>query len=501
ALHRWAASSRISAAAIMGETHSLLTATISRLAEVSTIWWAGFLLLVIFTRLFYRMFMHPLRKIPGPTLAKITELWRTGRYFRGKWHEDILECHRKHGPVVRLSPNEVSIVSPDLIKTAFGYSTGTVKFFGATNPAQHGFLRKRVSAVYSMSAVVSMEGKIQPVLSTTWKRFDEFAKLDQPINLSMWTSYFTYDVVGTLCLSEPIGFLRDGYDKKGFISGIHRAFYWMARLLHLRITDYARAFTNFSIDKIIQRIHEGSNKSTDRDMLDHFVDMKGPSGDPAPPGDILAEVGNLLAAGADTTSVAIKAVLGPLLQDPDRYARLRKEVDAVFEANNGPVEGSGVLSYNVIKDLPFLTACIKEGERLHPSIIYQLPRLAPTDGFNIEGYYIPPSATISMSPLAQNRCQAIFDNDADTWRPERWIPGEGTSAEKIKEMDKQNATFGYGSRTCVGRNLATFEVYKFVAQLITRYDVELLNPSNPWSVRSSWFAEMDNLHIRLKHRV
>lgn len=73
------------------------------------------------------MFMHPLRKIPGPTLAKITELWRTGRYFRGKWHEDILECHRKHGPVVRLSPNEVSIVSPDLIKTAFGYSTGTVK--------------------------------------------------------------------------------------------------------------------------------------------------------------------------------------------------------------------------------------------------------------------------------------------------------------------------------------------------------------------------------------
>lgn len=326
-----------------------------------------------------------------------------------------------------------------------------------------------------MSAVVSMEGKIQPVLSTTWERFDEFAKLDQPINLSMWTSYFTYDVVGTLCLSEPIGFLRDGYDKKGFISGIHRAFYWvsnmgylplqsswllnpvihkMARLLHLRITDYARAFTNFSIDKIIQRIHEGSNKSTDRDMLDHFVDMKGPSGDPAPPGDILAEVGNLLAAGADTTSVAIKAVLGPLLQDPDRYARLRKEVDAVFEANNGPVEGSGVLSYNVIKDLPFLTACIKEGERLHPSIIYQLPRLAPTDGFNIEGYYIPPSATISMSPLAQNRCQAIFDNDADTWRPERWIPGEGTSAEKIKEMDKQNATVG---------DLSSWSLWSFVS--------------------------------------
>lgn len=314
-----------------------------------------------------------------------------------------------------------------------------------------------------MSAVVAMEGKIQPILNNTWERFDEFAKLGQPINLSMWASYFTYDVVGTLCLSEPFGFLRDGYDKNGFISGIHGAFYWIsnlgylplqsgwllnpvihriAHLLHLRITDYARAFTSFSIDKVIQRMREGSNKTGDRDMLDHFVDMKDPRGEPAPLGDILAEVGNLLAAGADTTSVAIKAVLGPLLQDPARYDRLRREVDAVFKANNGPAEGSGVLSYNVLKDLPFLTACIKEGERVHPSIIYQLPRVAGADGLNIEGYYIPPSATVSMSPLAQNRCEAVFGHDADTWRPERWISGEGNSIEIIKEMDKQNATVG-----------------------------------------------------------
>jgi cytochrome P450 len=71
----------------------------------------------------------------------------------------------------------------------------------------------------------------------------------------------------------------------------------------------------------------------------------------------------------------------------------------------------------------------------------------------------------------------------------------------LRIADEYQLQFGYGSRTCVGRNLATFEVYKFIAQLITRYNVELLNPSNPWTVRSSWFAEMDNLHIRLKRRV
>jgi cytochrome P450 len=312
-----------------------------------------------------------------------------------------------------------------------------------------------------MSAVVSMEGKIQPVLNNIWQKFDEFAKLGQPINLSLWASYFTYDVVGTLCLSEPMGFIRDGHDERGFISCIHGAFYWIsnlgylplqsswlsspiadkvARLFRLPITDYARAFLAFSIDKIIQRMKDGPNRSGDKDMLDHFVDMKGPQGEPAPIGDVLAEVGNLLAAGADTTSIAIKAVFGPLLKDPARYERLKGEVDAVYIASNGLQEGSRVLSFNKLKDLPFLSACIKEGERLHPSIIYQLPRVAPADGLNIEGHYIDPSATISMSPLAQNRCQEIFGKDADTWRPERWIPDEGNSLEKIKEMDKQNAT-------------------------------------------------------------
>ncbi|KAL4874501.1 cytochrome P450 [Aspergillus karnatakaensis] len=340
-----------------------------------------------------------------------------------------------------------------------------------------------------MSTVVSLEGKIQPVMNTLWQRFDEFAKRGEPINLSLWASYLTYDVVGTLCLSDPMGFIESGYDKDGFIGCIHGAFYWISnlgylplqsswlttsftdlasRVLGLPLSRYSRAFGTFSVGKIIQRIQEGPKRTGDRDMLDHFVEMKDPQGAPAGIGDVLAEVGNLLAAGADTTSVAIKAVLGPLLQDPVRYKRLQMEIDAVPRTSNDSEDTHDPLSFNKIKDLPFLSACIKEGGRLHPSITYQLPRLAPADGLNIEGYYIPASATLSMSPLAQNRCRDIFGEDADVWNPERWIKDEGNSLEKIKEMEKQLATFGYGSRTCIGRNLATFEVYKFMAQLVSR---------------------------------
>jgi hypothetical protein len=82
---------------------------------------------LVIIRALYRAYLHPLRKVPGPRLARVTELWRSNRYFRGQWHHDILKLHRQYGPVVRVAPNEVSIVSPDLIKTVYGYTEGTRK--------------------------------------------------------------------------------------------------------------------------------------------------------------------------------------------------------------------------------------------------------------------------------------------------------------------------------------------------------------------------------------
>lgn len=355
------------------------------------------------------------------------------------------------------SKNVAPSVSPDAVPMSCPANIS--QFFGATDPKQHGFLRKRVSNTYSMSSIVSIEHRVQAVLDSLWQRFDEFAKRGEPINLSVWASYFTYDVVGTLCLSESMGFIRDGADKRDFIYCVHGAFYWisnlgylpwqsgwisnsvtnfLAPLLGLRLADYARAFQRFSVDKVFARIKAGPKEDGQRDMLDHFLGMKGPQGQPPTVSEIMAEVGNLLAAGADTTSVAIKAVLGPLLKHPVRYQRLKDEVDAALKAK--AADGDHTLVYKDIKDLTFLSACVKEGSRIYPSIVYQLPRKAPAGGFDIEGFYIGPSATVSMSPLSQNRCKAIFGDDADEWKPERWIEGEGNSLERIKEMDRQLAT-------------------------------------------------------------
>lgn len=84
----------------------------------------GTILLLVYV---YRIFFHPLRHIPGPFPAKFTELWRTSKYAKGNWHQDILDLHRQYGPVVRVSPNEISIVDKIGLTEVFGHGKGTRK--------------------------------------------------------------------------------------------------------------------------------------------------------------------------------------------------------------------------------------------------------------------------------------------------------------------------------------------------------------------------------------
>lgn len=68
-----------------------------------------------------------LNRIPGPWLAGFTDLFRLCIVWGRRpelWH---ITLHEKHGKLVRLGPNTVSIADSEAIKTVYGLNSGYVK--------------------------------------------------------------------------------------------------------------------------------------------------------------------------------------------------------------------------------------------------------------------------------------------------------------------------------------------------------------------------------------
>lgn len=66
----------------------------------------------------------PLRHIPGPFLAKFTNLWRLLDTWGGRLELTHQLLHEKYGPAVRIGPNMISLSDPSLIRTIYD-SRGT----------------------------------------------------------------------------------------------------------------------------------------------------------------------------------------------------------------------------------------------------------------------------------------------------------------------------------------------------------------------------------------
>jgi hypothetical protein len=68
------------------------------------------LLAYIFLKIFYRLTLHPLAKVPGPKIAAATSLYSAYHDIcTSGLVKSLPDMHRKYGPVIRIMPNEVHV--------------------------------------------------------------------------------------------------------------------------------------------------------------------------------------------------------------------------------------------------------------------------------------------------------------------------------------------------------------------------------------------------------
>lgn len=157
-----------------------------------------------------------------------------------------------------------------------------------------------------------------------------------------------------------------------------------------------------------------------------------------------------------------------LLRNPKCYRKLIDEIDTAIQDGTLENREGGLVEWTESQKLPYLDACIKEAFRLHPAAGLPLERIVPPQGVEICGEHIPGGTIVGCSAWVIHRNKSIFGDDADIYRPERWLD---RSPEEVKEMNGTMFQFGMGARTCIGKNISLLEIYKLVPSFLRRFHV------------------------------
>lgn len=167
----------------------------------------------------------------------------------------------------------------------------------------------------------------------------------------------------------------------------------------------------------------------------------------------------IITIGAQDTSAAfMSALINYVLEDSIISSKVLAEIKLLERRGN---LSRPVARYDETVNMPYFMACVYETLRLSPPVSMMLPRHAPTGGLYIGETWVSDQTEIAANPFVIHRNKGIFGPDADIFRPERWLG----DPNEVRIMHKYSFAFGYGSRRCLGKNIALFEAQKFCVQV------------------------------------
>ena len=164
--------------------------------------------------------------------------------------------------------------------------------------------------------------------------------------------------------------------------------------------------------------------------------------------DIVDEMLTMVAAGHETTAMALTWLAYAVYTRPNVLETLRSEAEA----------GAPLV------DRPYLQAVVRESLRFHSVIPNGSGRIAKR-AFVLGGYDVPAGAMVSVAFDAVHRKLDVFA-DADVFRPDRFLGAKLSPYEWIP--------FGGGTRRCLGMPSALFELQLVLSELVAGYDLRIV---------------------------
>ncbi|TMW62706.1 hypothetical protein Poli38472_005324 [Pythium oligandrum] len=231
------------------------------------------------------------------------------------------------------------------------------------------------------------------------------------------------------------------------------------------------------ISQSIQRRQLGENQRDGADLVSLVLDYnektpeaKSGEFDPHYLRDIVV---NFLIAGRDTTAQALSWFFKNVGTHPEVVTKIRAEIKHVLP---GLMDGSiETPTMEQVQQLTFLEAAIKESLRLYPAVPVSF-RVAANDVVLSDGTFIRKGQSVAVPVYGCSRMNYLWGPDAASYNPERWF--DPVSGKLIHFPSHKFFAFSAGPRVCLGMNLALLELKIVLASLLSRLDVEVLEPGN-----------------------
>ncbi|PVH92619.1 benzoate 4-monooxygenase cytochrome P450 [Periconia macrospinosa] len=455
---------------------------------------AGLITCYIISYAIYNVYLHPLRKYPGPRFWAASRLPWCYYQYKGQLHYRLLQLHIQYGKTVRVAPTELSFADDGAWKTIYGHrkdEMGKDPIFRLHTPTgaqnilvadreTHTRQRRLLSHAFSESALREQE----PILQLyAHKLLDQlsFHCTTGPLDMVSWLTFASFDLIGNMSFGENFGCLDKG-EHAPFVRAItamaseltfHQMWkYWGIMSIRQYFTPkglVGQRVKNIktAMQTVQRRIENGSEH---RDFLHYILsanDEKGMS-----PAEINVNAFSLSIAGSESTATALSGAAFLMLTHSSVYQRLVHEVRSTHF-------GEGEITLASTQKLEYLDAVITETLRMYPPVAVTLPRRVPTGGQEINGQFVPGGMTVGVHHYSTYHHPDNFYRPND-FVPERWLPGTRDAQPFSNDNKDCMQPFSFGPRNCLGKNIARAEMRLLFAKLLFRFDWSIEPGQEQW---------------------
>ena len=183
--------------------------------------------------------------------------------------------------------------------------------------------------------------------------------------------------------------------------------------------------TRTAMGQLAKRQSPEGAKIEYRDLLNSLIVAQKEHPEALGPGDVFAIAHGAIFAGSDSTASTMQSFFWYVLANKKIWSKL---VEEILSANF-----SEMVQYNEAQNLPYFQACLKEAMRIAPAVGLNITRKVPPSGAEIDGVKLPAGTAVAVNGWVLHRHRGIFGEDADEFRPERWLE---TDKEKVKLMER-----------------------------------------------------------------